>query len=178
MGDLNAFIQNIDYSNFPEINWFLQVVEVFSFSIFIFIIINFSVFQFFYLLFQHTGIPVECCHQGVRYTDKKLGSGLPASRGDIVRVHYIGRLQSTGEIFDRSKKINGPFEFKLGEKEVIPGWDIGITGMRMAGSRSLIIPPEKAYGKRGIPPEIPPYSTLLFEIQVVEILRESITKRY
>lgn len=50
--------------------------------------------------------------------------------------------------------------------------------MRMAGSRSLIIPPDKAYGKRGIPPDIPPYATLLFEIHVVEILRESVSKRY
>jgi FKBP-type peptidyl-prolyl cis-trans isomerase len=112
----------------------------------------------------------------VRYLDKKLGSGLPASHGDIIRVHYIGRLQSSGEIFDRSRKKDGPFEFKLGAKEVIKGWDIGILGMRMGGSRILTVPPEKAYGKRGVPPEIPPFSVLIFEIHLVEILRESMTR--
>lgn len=119
---------------------------------------------------------MECRHQSITYIDKKLGSGLPATKGDIIRVHYIGRLQSTGEIFDRSQKTKGPFEFKLGTKEVIPGWDIGIVGMRMGGSRTLTIPPEKAYGKRGVPPDIPPYSTLIFDIHLVEILRESMTR--
>jgi FKBP-type peptidyl-prolyl cis-trans isomerase len=59
---------------------------------------------------------------------------------------------------------------------VIAGWDIGIVGMRMAGSRTLTVPPEKAYGRRGVPPEIPPFATLVFEIHVVEILRDSMTR--
>jgi FKBP-type peptidyl-prolyl cis-trans isomerase len=127
-------------------------------------------------LLQHTSTPIPCRHHGIIYLDKKLGSGLPATRGDILRIHYIGRLHETGEIFDRSRKKDGPFEFKLGEREVIAGWDIGIVGMRMAGSRTLTIPSEKAYGRRGVPPDIPPYATLVFEIHVVEILRDSMTR--
>jgi FK506-binding nuclear protein len=81
-------------------------------------------------------------------------------------MHYVGRLKTNNKIFDSSKR---PFAFRLGRGEVIKGWDIGCTGMKVGGKRTLTIPPEKGYGRSGAPPAIPPNATLVFDISLVSI---------
>jgi FKBP-type peptidyl-prolyl cis-trans isomerase len=101
--------------------------------------------------------------------DLTPGKGVAAKTGDTVKVHYTGTLLS-GKKFDSSLDRNEPFEFKLGAGGVIKGWDEGVVGMKVGGKRKLTIPPHLAYGKRGSPPTIPPNSTLVFEIELVQIL--------
>src|SRR6266852_5198647 len=85
---------------------------------------------------------------GLKYLDEKIGTGRTAKEGDQVAVHYTGRLEN-GKTFDSSvgKK---PFQFTLGEGNVIKGWDEGVAGMKEGGKRKLIIPPALAYGKRDV----------------------------
>lgn len=98
--------------------------------------------------------------------DLKKGNGPTAKNGDKVTVHYVGVTYKGKEQFDANWE-NEPFSFKLGAQEVIPGWDKGIPGMKVGGQRKLTIPPSLAYGNQGVYPSIPPYSTLVF---VVELL--------
>jgi FKBP-type peptidyl-prolyl cis-trans isomerase len=90
--------------------------------------------------------------------------------GCVVQVHYVGKLASTKATFDKSPK-NQPFEFRLGhDSGVIRGWHVGIVGMRIGGTRQVTIPPEKAYGRRGMPPEIPSNETLIFKVKLVDVI--------
>jgi FKBP-type peptidyl-prolyl cis-trans isomerase len=102
--------------------------------------------------------------------DLKLGKGPAAKQGDKVRVHYTGRLLD-GTKFDSSLDRDEPFDFTIGQSEVIKGWDEGVPGMKKGGKRKLVIPSEMAYGKRGSPPKIPPDAPLEFEIELVEIVK-------
>lgn len=106
--------------------------------------------------------------QKVVIDDVKLGGGAEAVVGKTVRVHYVGRLEN-GQEFDSSKKRGVPFEFTLGEGMVIAGWEEGILGMKEGGERTLVIPPQFGYGDRAVGP-IPPNSTLLFTVELVEVL--------
>jgi peptidylprolyl isomerase len=99
--------------------------------------------------------------------DINVGEGAEVKNGDTVAVHYVGNLQD-GTEFDNSKKRGEPFTFTVGGSQVIKGWEEGLIGMKIGGKRVLIIPPEKAYGERGIGP-IPPNATLVFAIELVEI---------
>ena len=99
--------------------------------------------------------------------DIKIGEGPEVVKGDTVSVHYIGTLQN-GTEFDNSKKRGSPFEFTVGNGQVISGWDEGLVGMRVGGQRILVIPPEKAYGEDGIGP-IPGNATLVFAIELLAI---------
>lgn len=99
--------------------------------------------------------------------DIKLGVGTTVKDGDTVAVHYVGTFQD-GTEFDNSKKRGVPFEFKIGEGAVIKGWEEGLIGMQIGGQRVLVVPPEMAYGENGIGP-IPPNSTLVFSIELIEI---------
>lgn len=103
----------------------------------------------------------------VTIEDLVEGEGRAAAPGDRVSVHYDGRLVD-GTRFDSSRERGQAFVFRLGEGRVIRGWEIGIQGMKEGGTRRLTIPPEYAYGSRdlGI---IPPYSTLVFDVELLRI---------
>lgn len=101
-----------------------------------------------------------------RATDDQLG----ARNGDRVWVHYTGRLED-GKKFDSSLDRGQPIEFVLGTRQVIPGWEEGLQGMRIGDERQLTIPPELGYGSRGAGGVIPPNATLIFDVKLVGILR-------
>ncbi|HEX7284463.1 MAG TPA: FKBP-type peptidyl-prolyl cis-trans isomerase [Vicinamibacterales bacterium] len=107
--------------------------------------------------------------------DVKVGEGNEARSGRVVRVHYTGWLfdpaaaNKRGQKFDSSKDSNQPFEFTLGAREVIPGWDEGVAGMKVGGTRILTIPPDMGYGARGAGGVIPPNATLVFEVELLEV---------
>ena len=106
---------------------------------------------------------------GLIYEDLAVGSGASAAPGHTVSVHYTGWLVD-GTKFDSSKDRGDPFEFPLGAGYVIRGWDEGVQGMQAGGVRKLTIPPEIGYGARGAGGVIPPNATLVFEVELLEIL--------
>ena len=107
--------------------------------------------------------------------DVTSGTGAEASAGQTVRVHYTGWLYNTGaadhkgQKFDSSKDRSDPFEFRLGAGEVIQGWDEGVVGMKVGGTRMLTIPPGMGYGSQGAGGVIPPNATLLFEVELLDV---------
>lgn len=103
---------------------------------------------------------------GLQIEELKAGDGAEAKAGDIVTVHYTGWL-TDGSKFDSSKDRNDPFEFMLGARQVIAGWDEGVQGMKVGGSRKLTIPPQLGYGARGAGGVIPPNATLVFEVEML-----------
>ena len=111
----------------------------------------------------------------LQINDTKVGTGAEARAGRVVRVHYTGWLYDAsrddkrGKKFDSSKDRNDPFEFPLGAGQVIPGWDQGFAGMKVGGTRVLTIPPAMGYGARGAGADIPPNSTLVFEVELLEV---------
>jgi FKBP-type peptidyl-prolyl cis-trans isomerase len=96
------------------------------------------------------------------------GDGAEAKAGNSVSVHYVGTL-TDGKKFDSSRDRGQPFNFKLGAGQVIKGWDQGVAGMRVGAMRRLTVPPQLAYGDRGFPPVIPPGSTLVFEVELLDV---------
>ena len=105
---------------------------------------------------------------GLQYEDLVVGDGVEAKAGDKVSVHYTGWLDDKTQ-FDSSKDRNQPFEFSLGAGMVIKGWDEGVAGMKVGGKRKLTIPHELGYGPRGAGGVIPPYATLIFEVELLGI---------
>ncbi|MBI2336093.1 MAG: FKBP-type peptidyl-prolyl cis-trans isomerase [Deltaproteobacteria bacterium] len=109
---------------------------------------------------------------GLKYTDLKLGTGVEASSGKKVTVHYTGWLDQNGNKgnkFDSSVDRGQPFEFLLGVGQVIAGWDKGVAGMKIGGKRLLKIPPQLGYGANGAGNVIPPNATLLFEVELLGV---------
>ncbi|HNH36189.1 MAG TPA: FKBP-type peptidyl-prolyl cis-trans isomerase, partial [Rhodocyclaceae bacterium] len=94
--------------------------------------------------------------------------GDEATAGKRVSVHYTGWL-TDGRKFDSSKDRNDPFEFPLGAGHVIAGWDQGVAGMKVGGTRRLTIPPQLGYGARGAGGVIPPNATLVFEVELLAV---------
>ena len=107
--------------------------------------------------------------------DTVVGSGAEAQAGHHVRVHYTGWLydptaaKNRGRKFDSSKDRGQPFSFGLGQGQVIRGWDEGVQGMKVGGTRVLTIPPEMGYGARGAGGVIPPNATLVFEVELLGV---------
>lgn len=107
--------------------------------------------------------------------DIKQGTGTEAVSGKNVSVHYTGWLydeaapEHKGKKFDSSRDRNEPFEFSLGAGMVIRGWDEGVVGMKIGGQRTLIIPADMGYGKRGAGGVIPPNATLVFDVELLAV---------
>jgi len=97
-----------------------------------------------------------------------VGAGAEASAGKTVSVHYTGWL-TDGTKFDSSKDRGDPFGFPLGGGRVIKGWDEGVQGMKIGGTRKLTIPSALGYGARGAGGVIPPNATLVFEVELLAI---------
>jgi peptidylprolyl isomerase len=104
---------------------------------------------------------------GLYVRDVIVGTGDEAKPTNVVEVHYDGRL-ADGTQFDENAAGETPLNFRLGLGEVIPGWDEGVTGMKVGGKRQLIIPPALAYGEEGIGP-IPPNAILVFTVELVRV---------
>ena len=106
---------------------------------------------------------------GLKYIDIKEGAGASPRAGQTVSVHYTGWL-TNGQKFDSSKDRNEPFEFVLGRGQVIKGWDEGVAQMKIGDKVRLTIPPELGYGARGAGGVIPPNATLIFEVELLDVL--------
>jgi len=136
----------------------LYVLPVLIFS-FIFVIVMDST--------NTVNIPASNDAGELQIEDVKEGDGKEAKVGDKVKVHYSGTL-TDGTKFDSSYERDEPFEFTLGEGQVITGWEQGVAGMKVGGKRILTIPPELGYGEQEAG-SIPPNSTLLFEIELLKV---------
>ncbi len=108
-------------------------------------------------------------NSGLQYWDLRVGNGETAKEGSRVRVHYTGWL-TNGKKFDSSLDAGTPFDFRIGNGEVIKGWEEGVAGMRVGGKRQLRIPPSLGYGAEGTGDgTIPPNATLIFDVQLLAI---------
>lgn len=106
---------------------------------------------------------------GLKYKDLEVGTGDSPNARELVSVHYTGTLPN-GKVFDSSLKRGEPFTFPIGAGRVIKGWDEGVATMKVGGKRQLVIPAELAYGSRGVPGVIPPNATLIFDVELLDIL--------
>lgn len=105
---------------------------------------------------------------GLKYEDLKVGTGATPKAGQTVSVQYTGTLEN-GTKFDSSRDRGVPFEFQLGAGQVIPGWDEGLSTMKVGGRRKLIVPPNLGYGAAGAGGAIPPNATLIFDVELVGV---------
>ena len=120
---------------------------------------------------QAVGKPMTTS-SGLQITDSKIGAGATPKPGQICVMHYTGWLYQDGvkgKKFDSSLDRGQPFEFPLGRKQVIAGWDEGVATMKVGGKRTLIIPPELGYGARGAGAVIPPNATLIFDVELLDV---------
>ena len=115
----------------------------------------------------------QLAHPELLIEDIEPGEGESVKSGDTVVVHYVGMLED-GSVFDSSHDRGRTFSFTVGKGRVISGWEIGIENMQEGGKRRLTIPPELGYGESGVRGMIPPNATIIFEIEVVEILKLAI----
>jgi len=125
----------------------------------------FPLFIFLFFFIFHLAVHAN----ELQIKDLKVGQGAEATLDNKVKVHYTGWLMN-GTKFDSSLDRNQPFEFTLGARQVIPGWDQGVQGMRVGGKRELIIPSHLAYGPRGAGGVIPPNATLRFEVELLDVM--------
>jgi peptidylprolyl isomerase len=109
---------------------------------------------------------------GLKITDTQVGTGAEPKQGQTCVMHYTGWLYENGakgKKFDSSVDRGQPFEFPLGMRRVIAGWDEGVATMKVGGKRTLIIPPELGYGARGAGGVIPPNATLIFDVELLGV---------
>jgi len=109
---------------------------------------------------------------GLSFEDTQVGTGASPKKGQTCFMHYTGWLwvnNAKGAKFDSSHDRGEPFDFAIGTGAVIKGWDEGVATMKTGGKRTLLIPPQLAYGARGVPGVIPPGSTLLFEVELLRV---------
>lgn len=109
---------------------------------------------------------------GLQITDTKVGTGAQPQKGQTCVMHYTGWLYENGtkgKKFDSSVDRGMPFEFAIGQGEVIDGWDEGVATMKAGGKRTLVIPPALGYGERGAGGIIPPNATLMFDVELLEV---------
>jgi peptidylprolyl isomerase len=109
---------------------------------------------------------------GLQITDTKVGTGASPKTGQTCVMHYTGWLYENGQKgkkFDSSVDRGQPFEFPIGVKRVIAGWDEGVSTMKVGGKRTLIIPPALGYGARGAGGAIPPNATLIFDVELLDV---------
>jgi peptidylprolyl isomerase len=114
----------------------------------------------------------EAPSPGLQITDIRVGTGASPKLGLICVVHYTGWLYQNGvkgKKFDSSVDRGEPLEFPIGQRRVIAGWDQGIASMKVGGKRTLIIPPQLAYGPAGAGGLIPPNATLIFEVELLAV---------
>ncbi len=126
-------------------------------------------------LAQESNSKLNATTNSLQKIDLKQGTGAEARTGRAVVVHYTGWLYDAaapdgkGKKFDSSVDRRVPFGFFLGEGKVIKGWDEGVVGMKVGGTRRLIIPPQWGYGERGAGGVIPPNATLIFDVELLEV---------
>jgi len=119
-------------------------------------------------------LSLACAADSLVKTDTVVGKGKEAVAGATVVVNYTGWLYEAKADKQRGKQFDssigrGPFSFPLGGGRVIKGWDEGVAGMKVGGKRTLVIPPEMAYGKNGAGGVIPPNATLVFDVELLDV---------
>ena len=122
-------------------------------------------------LAQTAGKPMTTA-SGLQIIDSKVGTGASPKTGQTCVMHYTGWLYENGQKgkkFDSSVDRNEPFEFPIGQRQVIAGWDEGVASMKVGGKRTLIIPPALGYGARGAGGAIPPNATLMFDVELLAV---------
>ncbi len=122
-------------------------------------------------LAQAPGKPMTTA-SGLQIIDTTVGTGASPKPGQTCVMHYTGWLYENGQKgkkFDSSVDRNEPFEFPIGQKRVIAGWDEGVATMKVGGKRTLIIPPALGYGARGAGGVIPPNATLMFDVELLAV---------
>jgi FKBP-type peptidyl-prolyl cis-trans isomerase FkpA len=120
---------------------------------------------------QTAGKPMTTA-SGLQIVDSKVGTGATPRPGQVCVMHYTGWLYEDGKKgkkFDSSVDRNEPFEFPIGQRKVIAGWDEGVASMKVGGKRTLIIPPALGYGARGAGGVIPPNATLIFDVELLDV---------
>jgi peptidylprolyl isomerase len=120
---------------------------------------------------QTAGKPMTTA-SGLQIIDSKVGAGATPKPGQTCVMHYTGWLYEDGKKgkkFDSSVDRNEPFEFPIGQRKVIAGWDEGVASMKVGGKRTLIIPPALGYGARGAGGVIPPNATLIFDVELLDV---------
>ena len=121
---------------------------------------------------QTAGKKTMTTASGLQIIDSKEGTGATPKTGQTCVMHYTGWLYENGQKgkkFDSSVDRNEPFEFKIGQRQVISGWDEGVASMKVGGKRTLLIPPGLGYGSAGAGGVIPPNATLLFEVELLGV---------
>jgi len=114
---------------------------------------------------------VKTHEAGFKFQDLQVGDGDEIQPGQNAVVHYTGWLED-GTKFDSSLDRGEPFVFTVGAGQVIQGWDLGVAGMKVGGTRRLTLPPALAYGDRGAGGLIPPNATLVFQVQLLDIAQQ------
>jgi len=121
---------------------------------------------------EPAGTNMTTTASGLQITDIKVGTGATPATGQTCVMHYTGWLYKDGvkgAKFDSSLDRGQPFEFSIGRRQVIGGWDEGVASMKVGGKRTLIIPPELGYGARGAGGVIPPNATLMFDVELLGV---------